>query len=154
MEHISYILQDEYEYLLQKKHVLEKAFHEQSKRKRESCEQWAETRHDNADYEDAERQQNMIGKRITDLQHTIASTKITLYNSLQNTEKKVVIGATVRLNIDWKDATYTIGWSPTIPGRISYASPLGKTIIQRKAWDVIRFIHERKEKRVHIISVE
>jgi len=153
MQHISYILKDEYEHLLQQRMTLQKEYVAQSQRKRESCEQWAETRHDNADYEEAERQQNFIWERIASLQKTIQNVKILLYDELQNTEKKAIIGSTVSLHIDGKFCKHTIWWILTLPGRISYLSPLGQAIYKRQAWEAITFKHWWQQKNILILSV-
>lgn len=153
MKHISYILQDEYEHLLEQRRKLQQEYRIQSQRKRESCEQWAETRHDNADYEEAERQQNLISTRISSLQSVIDNTKIILYDTLQNTEKRAIIGSTISLDIDWKICQYVLGGNPTLPGRISYQSPLGQAILTKTEWDKIIFTHDKLKKHISILSV-
>ena len=153
MKHISYVLQDEYDNLLLQKQQLEKQYLEQSKRKRESCEQWAETRHDNADYEDAEYQQNLLWKRISDINTTIYNTKIILYETLKNINKKVCIWSTVTIIMNNQEHTYIIWWHPSLKGRISYMSPLGKALLQQKEWSTIQFIIDKTTKDIHILSV-
>lgn len=151
MQHISYVLQDEYDHLINHKEDLERQYKEQSKRKRESCEQWAETRHDNADYEDAEYQQWIISKRIHDVQTTIHNTKILLLDNLW--DNKVRIWSTVQLLIDNHEYSYTIWWYPTIPWRVSYRSPLWSALIDQKVWSTITFMHDKKSKIIKILSI-
>jgi transcription elongation GreA/GreB family factor len=138
MQHISCVLQDEYEYLIEQKAVLEKAFKEQSTRKRESAEQWAETRHDNFDFEDAERQQQLINGRIALVNQQLQTAKI-ISQLFENTEKKIYIWSRVTAEVDNKKQQWHIGGNPTIPGRVSYISPLGKAIMGAKEWETLRF---------------
>ena len=151
MKHISYVLKDEYENLLEQKKELEKQYKIQSKRKREACEQWAETWHDNADYEDAEYQQNLIWRRISDINSTIQSTKLLI---IDNIEKDAIrIWSTVQLLINNQEFRYTIWWYPTIPWRMSYMSPLWKLLIGKKEWDNVEFMHEKTKKEIIILSI-
>lgn len=151
MKHISYVLQDEYDNLLWQKSLLEQAYKEQSKRKKEACEQWAETRHDNADYEDAEYQQNILSRRIHDVQTTINNVKILLLENITTSE--IRIWSTVQLLINNQEHTYTIWWHPTISGRISYLSPLWKCLLWQKIWSKIEFIHEKNAKSITVLSI-
>jgi transcription elongation GreA/GreB family factor len=131
MQHISYVLQDEYNHLLAQKEKLEQEFKIQSQRKKESAEQSAETRHDNFDFEDAERQQNLINGRIRTVNQQINTAKI-ITSTLENNEKKIYIGSRVKATINDTEHEWTIGGNPTIPGRVSYVSPLGKAIMGAK----------------------
>ena len=151
MKHISYVLQDEYDHLLEQKKNLEMQYKEQSKRKREACEQWAETRHDNADYEDAEYQQYILSKRISDIKNTIQNTKILLIWVLDT--DVIRIWSKVKLLIDNKEYSYQIWWCPTLPWRVSYMSPLGKVLLEQKKWNTISFFHNKQEKEITILSV-
>ena len=153
MKHISYILHDEYEYLLKKKKQLDDEYTAQLKRKRESCEQGSETWHDNRDFEDAERQLHMIGGRISEMQHTIQNTTRILYDALQNTEWIIRIGSLVSLQIGEKTWAYMIGGSPSIPGRISYMSPLWQAILHKKSGESLTFVHNAQSKHIAILSV-
>lgn len=151
MKHISYVLKDEYENLLDQKKELEKQYKVQSKRKREACEQWAETWHDNADYEDAEYQQNLLWRRISDINSTIQNTKLLI---IDNIEKDVIrIWSTVQLLINNQEFRYTIWWYPTIPWRMSYLSPLWKLLIGKKEWANLEFIHDNRKKDIIILSI-
>ncbi len=152
MQHISYILQDEYDNLIQQKKKLEMAYHEQSRRKRESCEQWAETRHDNADFEDAEYQQQLIASRISNLNSVMRSTKIFLAETLSNNEH-ISIWSKITLLIDDAIYNYTMWWHPTLPWRVSYVSPLGKALMKQKVGDKICFTHNNKQKQITILSI-
>ena len=151
MQHISYVLQDEHENLLSKKNELEKQYKEQSKRKREACEQWAETCHDNADYEDAEYQQNLLWKRISDLSWVIQNTKILVIENLSH--HQIRIGSRIQILIDNQELEYKIWWYPTIQWRISYKSPLGKALIWKKIWDNFMREHENIKKNIIILSI-
>jgi transcription elongation GreA/GreB family factor len=133
MQHISYVLEDEYTYLLTQKNKREDAFREQSRRKKESAEQGAETWHDNFDFEDAERQQRMISGKLQEMNHIINHAKVMCTAALISPPDQIRIGTTVRLRMDETERTYTIGGSPTIPGRVSYVSPLGNTLMHAKA---------------------
>lgn len=151
MKHISYVLKDEYENLLFQKKELEIQYKEQSKRKREACEQWAETWHDNADYEDAEYQQNLLWRRISDINNVIQNTKLLI---IDNMWKDVIrIWSTVQLLINNQEFRYTIWWYPTIPWRMSYMSPLWKLLIGKKEWANVEFIHENLKKEIIILSI-
>lgn len=151
MKHISYVLKDEYENLLLQKKELEYQYKEQSKRKREACEQWAETWHDNADYEDAEYQQSILGRRISDLNSIIQNTKLLIIENIDT--EKVRIWSTVQLLINNQEFRYTIWWYPTIPWRMSYMSPLWKLLIGKKEWINLEFTHENIKKNILILSI-
>jgi len=153
MQHISYVLQDEYQHLIEQKQYREQEYKAQSLRKRESAEQGAETRHDNFDFEDAERQQEMIGNKIRTLTTTMQLVKIMSIDALTSPPVTVGIGSTVQLLINAKEHTYMIGGSPTIPGRVSYTSPLWKALMHAKAWETISFIHDHIEKKIQVLSV-
>lgn len=153
MHHISYVLEDEYHHLLQQRKQREQAFKVQSLRKKESAEQSAETRHDNFDFEDAERQQDMIGGKLREIDALIHRVKILCLDTLQSPPDKVRIGTTVCLSIKDKEYTYVIGGAPTIPGRVSYQSPLGRALLDAKVGDIIRFLHDKQEKHIRILSL-
>ena len=151
MQHISYILQDEYEHLLQQKQNLEKQYKEESLRKRNACEQWAETWHDNADYEEAEYQQKILSSRINTISNIIRNTKILVK---ENLSKEIVqIWSEVTVLIDNTRHTYIIGWNPTLPSRVSYQSPLGSTLFNKKIGSKISFSHNNKVKKITILAI-
>lgn len=152
MRHISYILKDEYDYLLDQKKKLEEEYKKESERKRNSCEQWAETWHDNFDFEDAELQQNLLWTRINNINHIINNTKILLENNFLNADK-VTIWSTITMSVDGKEQTCVLWWHPTIPGRISYKSPLWSTLYNQKIWSHILFTHNNKSKKIIILSI-
>lgn len=152
MQHISYILEDEYNHLLEQKKNLEKEFKIQSERKRNACQQWAETWHDNFDYEDAELQQNIINTRIKNLSSIINQTKILLQQNIIN-NWKVQIWSKVKISIDNIQQECEIWGYPTIPWRISYKSPLWSTLYNQKIWSKIIFTHNNKTKKIVILSI-
>jgi transcription elongation GreA/GreB family factor len=153
MQHISYVLEDEYEYLLSQKNKREEAFREQSRRKKESAEQSSETRHDNYDFEDAERQQQMISGKIQEMNRLINQAKILCMTALTTPPSEIRIGTTAHIRMNGKEKTYMIGGSPTIPGRVSYGSPLGHALMYAKVGDTVTFIHDGKSTSIDVLHL-
>lgn len=90
---------------------------------------------ENAEYHAAKEKQSLIEGKIGDLQSKLARSRVILPST--TTTDKVVFGATVTIHDQQKDIviTYQIvgeDEAMTDPNKISYTSPLGKTLIGKE----------------------
>jgi transcription elongation factor GreA len=95
---------------------------------------------ENAEYAAAKERQSIIEGRIMDLQSKLARARVIDVNSLNS--NKIVFGATVKIFDQQKEIELTyqiVGEDEAIhdPKKISYNSPLGKSLIGREVGDEI-----------------
>lgn len=95
---------------------------------------------ENAEYSAAKERQSIIEGRILDVQSKLARGRVVDVSNL-NTEK-IVFGATVTIYDHQKDTTTTFQLvgedeAMTDPKKISYNSPLGKSLIGKEVGDEI-----------------
>ena len=95
---------------------------------------------ENAEYHAAKEKQSLIEGRIMDLQSKLARSRVIDVSTTKNT--KVVFGATVTIFDHQKDleVTYQIvgeDEAMTDPKKISYTSPLGKTLIGKESGEEV-----------------
>lgn len=151
MKHV--LLKDEYSMLIAKKRALEDQYKEEWQRKATSCDQSSETWHDNFDFEDATRVQEMIASRIAQVNQILKSIEIIEIWWIVS-DSVVRIWKSVLLLIDWEDCCYNIWWYNTeVNWRIWYNSPLAKSIIWKKEWDVVEFRHWWSIKEIEIVEI-
>lgn len=104
---------------------------------------------ENQEYTDARAEQKNVENRILEIQDTLKNAV------LIKTKKsdKVVIGATVKINMGGKEFTYTVVGpveANPLEGKISHESPIGKELLGRKAGEEFDF----NSKKVKIKSIE
>lgn len=104
---------------------------------------------ENQEYTDARAEQKNVENRILEIQDTLKNAV------LIKTKKsdKVVIGATVKINMGGKEFTYTVVGpveANPLEGKISHESPIGKELLGRKAGEEFDF----NGKKVKIKSIE
>ncbi len=103
---------------------------------------------ENEEYSSARNEQKMAESRIQELQGILKNAKIIRGGK----KSKVVLGATVALEMGRKKVEYTVV-GPTeanpLEGKISDASPIGKELMGRKAGEEFEF----NGKKVKIVSV-
>ncbi len=120
-----------------------------------SCEEGAETFHDNFAFEDGERQQQMWTRRLNELRRVqqdaeiiepshrtdcvIFGKKVTIYDEALDQEKTVIIGSYLNFSNS---------------GSISYNSPLARLIIGAEAGEVRQGMIAGKKKTVEIVEIE
>lgn len=108
---------------------------------------------ENAGYEDAKEKQNFIEKRIKELKEIIAQTVI-----IEKKESdKVRIGSFVFLETNESREKFQIVGSAeadVLKGKISYESPLGKAILNKKKGEVIKISTPDGQKEYKIIEIE
>lgn len=95
---------------------------------------------ENAEYSAAKERQSIIEGRILDVQSKIARSRVIDVKTVNTT--KIVFGATVTLHDNQKDLaiTYQIvgeDEAMTDPKKISYNSPLGKSLIGKEVGDEV-----------------
>jgi transcription elongation factor GreA len=95
---------------------------------------------ENAEYAAAKERQSIIEGRILDVQSKIARARVIDTSTLKT--DKIVFGATVTIYDTQKDQSFTyqlVGEDEamTDPNKISYNSPLGKSLIGREAGDEV-----------------
>lgn len=96
---------------------------------------------ENAEYHAAKERQSHIEGRILDVQSKIARSRVVDTTTFTNLEK-IVFGATVKIFDSQKEISLTyqiVGEdeAATDPNKISYNSPLGKSLIGREVGDEI-----------------
>lgn len=149
------LLNDEYTLLEKSKKDLEFKYREQWKRKWEACEQWAETWHDNFDFEDATRCQELIAEQIKKINLILRWVEIINISSLKSLKEDIVtIWKIVSLSINWKKTNIIIWWYNTLVGwRVSYNSPLVKWILGKKEWDILNIETPKWVKEIEILKI-
>lgn len=95
---------------------------------------------ENAEYSAAKERQSIIEGRILDVQSKIARARVIDVNTLNTT--KIVFGATVTIFDNQKEVTLTyqiVGEDEamTDPKKISFNSPLGRSLIGKEAGDEV-----------------
>jgi hypothetical protein len=81
------MFQDEYEDMLSRRNKLQKTLEAEYKRKGEACEQSPDSRHDNFDFEDADRTIRMLAPRVASMDSILKRSKILLLTILKTSEK-------------------------------------------------------------------
>lgn len=95
---------------------------------------------ENAEYHAAKERQSHIEGRILDVQSRLARSRVIDAASMNST--KIVFGATVKIYDNQKDISLTyqiVGEDEAMsdPQKISYTSPLGKTLIGKEVGDEV-----------------
>lgn len=95
---------------------------------------------ENAEYAAAKERQSIIEGRILDVQTKIARARVIDVSTIQS--NKVVFGATVTIYDHQKDITTTFqivgeDEAMTDPNKISYNSPLGRSLISKEIGDEV-----------------
>jgi transcription elongation factor GreA len=119
-----------------------------------SCQEGAETYHDNFAYEEGERQQRMWSKRLKELLDLNLNAAIV---EGEVAAARVGIGSRVKvLEIDTGvEKTVFIGSYQVFgnDGKISYSSPLGKMLLGGEEGEVVAGVVAGKEKKFEIVSI-
>ena len=95
---------------------------------------------ENAEYHAAKERQSLIEGRILDVQSKLARSRVIDSATMKTT--KIVFGATVQIFDNQKDIALTyqiVGEDEAMsdPKKISYTSPLGKTLIGKEVGDEV-----------------
>jgi transcription elongation factor GreA len=95
---------------------------------------------ENAEYHAAKERQSIIEGRILDVQSKIARSRVIDTSTMNST--KIVFGATVTVFDNQKEITLTfqlVGEDEAMndPKKISYSSPLGRSLIGKEAGDEV-----------------
>ncbi len=108
---------------------------------------------ENAEYSEAKEEHRRVQEEITRLKN--------LLNTAKTVEKKdsdkVCIGSKVTVKKNGDKKTYTlVGSEESDPseGKISYESPLGQTLLDKKVGDEARFETPRGESKLSIVKIE
>lgn len=111
---------------------------------------------ENAEYHAAKEKQELIVKKIAEVENKIAQAQVIDPSKLNN--KKVVFGAKVRLSdVDSGDeVSYQIvgGDESNIrEGKISIESPIAKSLIGREIGDVVRVTTPRGSREFEVLEI-
>ena len=96
---------------------------------------------ENSEYEEARAEQSQLEKRILDLEEQLKFVEI--IEETSNKENYVIIWAFVTIeDQDWEQKSYKIIWTTEVdilsdPPKISNESPVWKSLIWRKKWDLV-----------------
>lgn len=118
----------------------------------EATEQSSETRHDNAPFDAAVEQSNLLSKQYQDLVDQIR--RVVIVEPTLETDK-VVFGTTVEVLINLKmKKTFTIWWvSKPNEGKITMDSPLWEAIMWKKEWEEWKFTVWTRESTVRVMKI-
>lgn len=148
-------MEDEYVVLIEKRKTLEDQLQKEYERKWEATEQTANSRHDNFDYEDAERNIGMLSPRVMQIRDIVHNAQIFILESIKSDPHQVSLGKKVEFEIDGEVKTRIIGgYNAGIPWRIAYNAPLGKALLHKKVGEVIQFEHNGNKKIIKIIAIQ
>lgn len=150
-----FIIEDEHNLHLLRKKELEEEYAECWRMKEEACSQSSETWHDNPAFDEAEMKQKMVTSRYKELMNFLNNSRILALSIIENNDKdKVVIWSTVQLLVNWEEKTFTIWWYNTpIEWRISYKTPLAKSIIWLEMWEYCEFRVWNNNVEVEILEI-
>lgn len=110
---------------------------------------------DNAQYQETRREQSFLEGRILELKNIVRNAKIIEKDETKNGLIKV--GSSISLKVDGlKQNLIIIGESESRPleGKISYQSPLGKSLLEKKKGDIFEFEAPGGTIKVEILKVE
>ena len=132
-----FFLQDDYEALQREIVLLTRRISEVGREMGRSCEEGAETFHDNFAFEDGERQFRMWTRRLRDLVHIRAAARVV---QVSMEPERVAIGTTAAV-LDLgtgRTSSYLIGsyMNFNSNGAISYLSPLARLLLGAAPGDV------------------
>jgi transcription elongation factor GreA len=110
---------------------------------------------ENADYDAAKERQGFIESRIAEIQGKIANAEVVDISSLQS--DRIIFGATVTLcDVETEEEmTYQIVGEDEADvknGKISVFSPLARSMIGKKAGDVVEFRSPKGEREFEVID--
>jgi hypothetical protein len=91
-----YLFEDEYQVLISQYKKLEQSLQQEYARKGEAAGQTGNSRHDNFDYEDAERTIRILTPRVAQLQGIIKGTSVVLAEAIAQSTGTVVMGSKVQ----------------------------------------------------------
>jgi len=108
---------------------------------------------ENAEYTAAKEEQGLIEARIRELENLLRSAVV-----VEKKEKNIIqIGSTVKLKANGKFYVYTlVGEEETDPSKnkISYESPLGKSLLGKKKGDLVEVITPKGKIKFKVADVE
>ena len=120
-------------------------------RLKSAIEQWDLS--ENAEYEQAMEDKNMIEKKIAEIEELLKNVQI-IENATMDT---VWYGNKVTIERDWKKETYEIVWTGEVDifnNKISLHSPLWTAIKDKKRGDVVTIDSPKWEYQVKIIDIK
>lgn len=149
-----YFLREDFEKLTEQICEINNRIREIGQEMGKSCQEGAETFHDNFAFEDGERQQQMWSKRLGELLEINKNAAI--IDSFDQS-RRVGIGSRVT-TVDFEtgeEKTVFIGSYQVFGnnGRISYNSPLGRILLGAEEGDIVSGEIAGKEKKFEIISI-
>ena len=118
-----------------------------------SCEEGAETYHDNFAYEDGERQQYMWSRRLRELIQVRNAARVVAPGL---SAERVALGSRVKVvDLDSEEEkTFTIGSYMTFEeGAVSYAAPLGRMLIGALPGDERSSMIAGRRRRFEVVEV-
>lgn len=110
--------------------------------------------HDNAAFEQAEREVDRLTAQLRELKNQLASAEVV--DPKNASKDRVGIGSKLKLRIDGKERTcQMVGWGEADPekGKFSYASPIGKAILRAKPGDHVKVETPQGEISVEVIKI-
>jgi len=110
--------------------------------------------HDNAAFEQAEREVDRLTAQLREIKSQLTPAEVV--DSKNISKDRVGIGSKLKLQINGKVLTCQIvGWGEADPkrGKLSYASPIGKAILQAKPGDHVKVETPQGEISVKIIKI-
>lgn len=108
---------------------------------------------ENEEYSAARNEQKIAEDRILEIQDILKNAKIIQ----KATSDKVIMGSTVTVSIDGKEAAYSIVGpveADPLNGKISDASPLGKALIGHKVGETATLTTPKTTITYHIVAIQ
>ncbi len=152
MTELHHLTKEWYEKLLKElQNLKEKELPEVLSRLKSAIEQWDLS--ENAEYEQAMEDKNMIEKKISEIEDLLKNVKI-IENATMDT---VGYGNKVTIERDGKKETYEIVWTWEVDifnNKISLHSPLWNAIKWKKKWATVTVDSPKWEYQVKIIDIK
>ncbi len=149
-----YFLEKDYRKLVDEMQSIEARIKDIGKEMGASCQEGAETFHDNFAYEDGERQQYMWSKRLSELRAIRNMARVV---HPESEPERVALGRLVSVLDEDTDeiTTYRIGSYMTFDGNrtISYSAPLARLLIGAEKGDVRSGIVSGKKRSFLVVDI-
>lgn len=147
--------ESEYSFLLKQIEVIEKEIGDLGKEMGQSCQEGAETFHDNFAYEEGIRQQRMWSNQLQGLKSIRNKAKIIDYNNRDLSRVSIGSLVTVKDNTNGNISSFRIGGYITIDRQtLSYKAPMSKLLVGSQKGDLREGKINGRQQSYEVLNIE